>query len=193
MKNNILDYELDDDSKKKPSMLNWAAVILLWMGIVLCILEGMIGNLKIILAALLLAGTTIYRYRNFENGTKTTMFVILVGVLGFIEFFPFLYEHSFGFGGLRIRIEFVMLSVAIFFYFTNREYLKEPEKNISEEEKNINFNKSKESFKRQFAGRGMDDLRRIVEDGKHVAPAIAAAKELIGEKEKKSENIKKTQ
>ncbi|MEZ4957996.1 MAG: hypothetical protein R2825_30840 [Saprospiraceae bacterium] len=184
MTENILDTELGSEEKKKPSIINWASIIILWIGIGLCMASGMIGNLKLIIAIVLLAVTTAFTYWDFEKGVKTTMFVILVGVLGFIEFFPFKYEISFGIGGLGIGFEFVLIGVAILHYFTNREILKEPEKEISEEEKEAKFNKSKKTFKHHFSGRGIDDLKRLVEEGKIVAPAIAAAKELIEEKEK---------
>lgn len=73
MTEDILDIELGSEEKKKPNILNWASIIILWIGIRLCIANGMIGNMKLIIAIVLLIATTIFTYWNFEKALSADM------------------------------------------------------------------------------------------------------------------------
>ena len=68
MTEDILDIEFGTHSKKSPNIINWASIIILWIGIGVCIAKGMIGNLKLTIGIILLAATTILTYLNFKKG-----------------------------------------------------------------------------------------------------------------------------
>ena len=158
----------------------------MWAGIGYCGVSGLLSELKVIFAIILLAVSTGVTYLNFRLGVKITLGIILIGTLNLIDFFPTKYFISFGINVIEIGFEVILFGIGIIHYFTNRDELskflrhlfnKEITKEEIEEEKRSMI----DAFKRRFSNKKIDELRIIARNDNLLPEAIKAAEELIKE------------
>ena len=190
MNEDILDNDLGVyENKKRTNLKNWISIILLWIGIGVCIRNGVYGDIKVISGIFLLAFCTFFTHANYNIGVKATFFLILLGTLNILNFFPFTILFSFGISEFDLGFEFVMFGILIIHVFSNKEIMSKfignriiPE--MTNEEIKAEFRATVNGFKRQFAKNSIEDLKNIVKNDRIVAEAKLAAEELLKEKEK---------
>ncbi len=187
MNNEILDDGFEYEETKRFQIVNWISIIVLWGGIGYCGINGLLTDIKVIAALLLLILSTGITLFNYELGVKVTLGTILIGTINLIDFFPLKHFFSFGINGLEIGFEFILFVVGVLHYLTNREVLSKFLKGIfnreiTEEEKKSTQRTSINGFKRRFSSKSIDELEMIVSNNELLPAAIKAAKELIEEK-----------
>lgn len=142
--------------------------------------------------------------RNWQAGVKALHWMTLAGVFGLLWFFPFDLFIGLPFGELTPGIDLVMTALAYLLFYDNekilRPYIKnyikamvtptdrsrrewrmiweffEPRSTASNEER-------KNRFKEQYASKSKSDLKKITENDRYLPEAIAAARELLEERE----------
>ncbi len=188
MDRELLDIDLVEGQEKdpQPSMLNWIAVIVLWAGLVLCIVFGFY-DLKIFAAVVSLAIVSIISKRNFKLGVKLVFVVVLAGIFDLVTFFPVYYSISIFFGENEISFNVLLILIGLLHFYMNRAFLGYAPSDQNEEENrpihNPNENRSSiNGFKRRFLKKEIDELEFILQNDKMVPEARIAAKELISEK-----------
>lgn len=188
MNEEVLDDKFQKLPKRyNPSILNWASIIILWIGIGFCFSEGLIGEVKVLIATTLLVLATIVTFLNYKLGVRLTIMVILLGTISLIEFFPTKYFISFGINTIDLGFEISLFGVGLIHYFTNREELYKSLKNfvnpeISEEELKATKRSKVNGFKRRFSNKRVEELEMIANNEQLVPDAIKAARELLDEK-----------
>lgn len=124
MSNEILDDRfVNEEKRKRIQILNWISIIILWGGIGYCGINGLLSEIKVIAAIILLILSTGIMYYNYELGVRLTLGVILIGTINLVDFFPLKYFISFGINAIEIGFEFLLFGIGIIHYFTNREEL----------------------------------------------------------------------
>lgn len=186
MNSEILDEGFETKEKNRIEIMNWISLIILWFGIGYCGISGLFGELKVIVAIVLLIISTAITYFNYELGVKITLGIILVGVLNLVDFFPIKYSISFGVNVIEIGFEFILFGIGIIHYFTNREELSKFFNDLFNREMTAEEIKSAQrprinGFKSRFSNKQIGELEIIVKNNKLVPEAIKAAKELIEE------------
>ena len=188
MNNEILDHEYSDPQEeiKEVRLVNYSAIILLWLGIGASLLLGWGTEMRVILASLLLGVATTICYTNFKLGVKITLAVILLGILNIVQFFPIRLFLSFGFGfedyGIQLGLEFVSLIVGIIHILTNREeFLKFLKTLVNKEAAVLSSERQSkvEKFKRRYSNKSPEELEQIIQNTSMMPEAIQAAKELL--------------
>ena len=126
----ILDDHLAFKGEKivQPKLVNWTSIIILWIGILYSIFNGLIYQNKFITGIVMLLITTIFCFSNFKLGVKVTLGIIIFGVLDLVDFFPI--KFNFEINGLGIGFDFVLVIIGIIHFFTNREQLFKSTKNF---------------------------------------------------------------
>ena len=189
MNNEILDDEFQITTEKNyPKIINWISIIMLWVGIGYCGFYGLLGEIRVIIAIVLLVVSTVLTYFNYELGINITLGIILIGILNLVDFSPIKYFFGFGIFGVKIMFDLLLCSVGIIHYLTNRTAFSKFLNNLSNKEteaetKSINRSKVN-GFKRRFSNRKIGELELIVNNELLLPEAIKAAKELIEEKKK---------
>ena len=189
MNNEILDDEFQITTEKNyPKIINWISIIMLWVGIGYCGFYGLLGEIRVIIAIVLLVVSTVLTYFNYELGINITLGIILIGILNLVDFSPIKYFFGFGIFGVKIMFDLLLCSVGIIHYLTNRTAFSKFLNNLSNKEteaetKSINRSEVN-GFKRRFSNRKIGELELIVNNELLLPEAIKAAKELIEEKKK---------
>ncbi len=189
MKHELLDDEFtitEYPAKAKP--INWTSILILWMGIGYCIFNGLLGEVKVIIAIVLLVISTAVTQVNYKLGVRITLGVILIGVFNLVDFFPIKYFFSFGIQSIALGFELVLFAVALVHYFTNRielsGFFKDLfDQEVPEEEIQAIRRLKIDGFKKRFADKSIAELEMIVESNHLVPEAVEAARELIEESE----------
>jgi len=194
MNSEILDDEfLNEEKIKGIQIVNWIPIIILWGGIGYCGINGLLSEIKVIAAIILLILSTGITYFNYELGVKITLGTILIGTINLVDFFPVKYFITFGIKTFEIGFEFLLFGIGIIHYVTNREelskFLKELiNREVSKEELESDQRSKIDGFKRRFSNNQIRELEMIVNNDKLLPEAIKAAKELIEEKKKTEYN-----
>ena len=188
MSREIIDIEFNLEEEKEVQFINWVSIIILWLGIGHCGWKGLIFETQVMVAIIFLIISTLLTYFNYTLGIKTTLGIIILGMLALIQFFPVSYYWFFSLNGFGIGIDFFLLGVGLIHYFTNEKELSKFLKNlfnhdISEEEIKKEETLKIKSFKRQFSNRSIEELEKIVMNNNLVPEARQAANDLLLEKE----------
>ncbi len=178
------DFILKDNKEPEPSIYNWLAIIILWIGMGLNLKNGLITDVQVIIAGALLIAASILTFKNFKLGVKLTFFIILIGIFSFVDFFPNKYELIIGI----IKFELILLLIGIIHYFSNKKLLKPYLKNLiyspaTEEEKQKDNDSRVKGFKTRFSDRSNDELEGIISNKLLVQEAIQAAREILEERQ----------
>lgn len=163
--------------------MNWSTLLFLWAGLIACIADNGPLDWKVIVGVIFLFLTTTMSYTNFQRGVRTTMGLILLGLFGWITFFPVQYTISFG----AIRFDLMLLVVGLMHYYVNKPQLSAffkgtfnqgmPEQEIQA------INRSRiNSFKNRFAKKELSELAAITLNAQLLPEAIQAAEELLEER-----------
>lgn len=190
MANEILDSDLSiGERKRKFNPSNWFAIGILWIGIIVCLQSGLIKDIQVIIAILLLIVSTVMIYRNPRLGIRITLGVILLGVLSIVRFFPTQYFIGFGIGALKIGFEFIMFSIGLIHYYANRSelstFLKDLfNREVSEKDLQAIERIRIENFKKRFLSKTVKELQDIVNKKELLPEAVKAAEEILEEKNK---------
>ena len=117
MDRDILDNDLiaEHENNFRPAIWNWVAVILLWLGLLSCILFGL-HTLRVFAAIILLSALSIFFWKNYHSGVKWIFAVIVAGVIDILTFFPVEYSIGFQFNnfGITYTSFFYLLGLFIF-------------------------------------------------------------------------------
>ena len=184
MENQILDDGFENRyDGNQIQFVHWISLIILWIGIAYTGFIGLIGDIKVIAAIVLLVISTATTYFNYELGAKITFGIILIGIINLVNFFPIKYLISFG----ALGFELILLAIGIIHYFTNRKEVSKLLKAIfykerSEEEIQTAKHSKINAFKRRFSNKKTEELEAIANNTKRAPEAIKAARELIEEK-----------
>ena len=190
MNNEILDNGFENGDKRKGiQIVNWISIIILWVGIGYCGTSGLLSEIKVIAAIVLLLLSTATMYFNYELGVKITLGTILIGIINLADFFPsetFIYFET-----NAIKIEFEaepkLFGIGIIHYFTNREVLSKFLKDLlnielSEEEiKSVQHSRIN-GFKRRFEKLSDKEIELRLHENL-VPTAIEALKQIKRERE----------
>ena len=182
--------ELLDDSfrtveeRKQVNFINWISIIILWLGIGLCAINGILGDVKVIVAIVFLIAATALSFYDYVLGVKVTLGITLIGTLNLISFFPIKQLISFGINNIAIGFEFILFGIGLIHYFTNREELREFLKDVFNSEKTeeeiIATQRSRINvFKRRFESKSVYQLELIANNRDLLPEAVQAARELL--------------
>ena len=188
MNSEILDDEFITKGEKEQSkIVKWLSIMILWAGIGFCGSNGLLGELKVIVAIVLLTLSTVVTYFNYELGVKITFWVILIGMINLIDFFPVKYLISFGLNTIEIGFEFLLFGIGIIHYSTHKREIskflrKLVAREISEEEIRSAQRSRINGFKGRFSNKPTSELEVIANNDRLVPEAVKAAEELIQER-----------
>ncbi|MEM9544829.1 MAG: hypothetical protein AAGA77_02595 [Bacteroidota bacterium] len=188
MDHDILDIDLVEEHEHEfqPSIWNWIAVILLWLGLILCIVFGL-HSLDVYAAMISLSIISYVFWKNYQIGVKWIFAIIIAGIIGLLTFFPIFYSIGFEYNNSEISFDILLILIGGLHYFTNREMLSYTSGSQQENE-NEPLHEQPENraainrFKRRFKTKQLDELEFILYNDKMVNEARKAAKELISEK-----------
>ena len=185
----ILDEELIPVSPRRnvKYYLGWAPTFILWIGIITCIVKGLLGDAQIAIAAVLLLVITLVMWRNYQPGIKFMLGLILLSIIGLLQFFPVQYEIGFYIGKIGLSVELISLAIGLIHYFTNKKELSAfltslLNQKLSEKEKQDVTRVKIDGFKRRFTRKNISDLEEIANNDELVPEAREAARELINER-----------
>lgn len=189
MSSEILDDELIpvNPHRNIKYHLVWASTFVLWIGIITCIVKGLLGDAQIAISAALLLVITIVMLRNYQLGIKFILGLILLSIIGLLQFFPTQYEIGFYIGEIGLSIELISLAVGLLHYFTNKKELSVfmtslLNQKLSKKEKQDVTRVKIDGFKRRFTRKNDSDLEEIANNDELVPEAREAARELINER-----------
>lgn len=189
MSSEILDEELIPVSPRRnvKYYLGWVPTFILWIGIITCIVKGLLGDAQIAIAAGLLLVITLVMWRNYQLGIKFILGLILLSIIGLLKFFPAQYEIGFYIGKIGLSVELISLAIGLLHYFTNKKELSAfitslLNQKLSEKEKQDVTRVKIDGFKRRFIRKDTSDLEEIVNNDELVPEAREAARELINER-----------
>lgn len=181
------DTLVNEDKRKGAQIVHWISILILWAGIGYCGINGLWSEIKVVAGIVLLILSTGIMYFNYELGVKVAMGTILIGIINLVSFFPIKLFISFGIDAIEIGFEFLLFSVGVIHYFTNRKELSKYltdllSREISEEEEKFAQRSRINGFKRRFASMQIDELESIINNADLLPEAIKAAKVLMEEK-----------
>ncbi len=131
MNNEILDDGFENgDKRNRVKIVNWISIIILWVGIGYCGIDGLLGEIKVIIAIVLLIISTGIMCFNYELGIVITMGTILIGIINLVDFFPITYYVFFEINAIEIEFEFILFGIGIIHYLTNKKELSKFLKNL---------------------------------------------------------------
>lgn len=193
MNNDILDEDLVVESARSFRLVNFISIVILWMGIGVCAIFGLIGETKVLISAAILmlsTGITIYKV---DWGAFVTLIVILAGMFNVLYFFPIKYSISFGIGAIGAGVEVILFGVAIIHSVLNWNELAMTIKDLLRVEKTEEVEEFSQrsvivGFKRRFASKQKYELEKMINNDKLVPEARMAAKELVDEIDVNSES-----
>lgn len=164
-------------------LMNWSALLFLWAGVIACIAENGPLDWKVIIGVIFLFLTTTLSYSNFQRGVRTTLALILMGMLGWITFFPVQYTISFG----TFSFDLLFIVVGFILYYTNKPQLSIFfkgifQQNIPEQEISAIGRSRINTFKHRFAHKELSELAAITMNPRLLPEAIQAAEELLEER-----------
>lgn len=150
-------------------------------------MKGLLGDAQIAISAGLLLIISLVMWRNYQLGIKFILGLILLSIIGLLQFFPTQYEIGFYIGKIGLSIELISLAVGFLHYFTNKKELSAfmeslLNQKLSEKEKQDVKRVKIDGFKRRFTRKDISDLEEIVNNDKLVPEAREAARELINER-----------
>ncbi len=190
MNNEILDNGFENGDKRKGiQIVNWISIIILWAGIADCGTSGLLSEIKVIAAIILLMFSTATMYFNYELGVKITLGTILIGIINLADFFPSETFIYFEINAIKIEFEAKaeLFGIGIIHYFTNREVLSKFLKDLfnielSEEEiKSVQHSRIN-GFKRRFEKLSDKEIELRLHENL-VPTAIEALKQIKRERE----------
>lgn len=183
MEHQLLDNDLIE-KKEKRSIINWATIIILWLGIGRCIASGFFGTPKLTIAIILLSITSVVMFKNYAFGVKLTFGLLLIGLFKAVDFFPFDIYFEFGANKIGIGIDLLFIGIAAIHVLTNKEEASKFLGTVfrpSEAEAKLNQRTKINSFKKRFSNKKLAELEIIATNDKLIPEAGEAAKELIKE------------
>ncbi len=202
MTNQILDEDFTQKEKnpKGKSWKNWLIIGIFWVGIAVYFVSDGFVDIRLLLSTIALISITFLTYKDFENGVKLTMGIIILASFRLLIFVPYESSFSFSIGPLSIVFDILIILLGVVHYSLNESILspllkkirkrreQKQQKNLKakqlksqtkqQQEKNSKINR----FKHQFHNRNLDELNEIVNNERLLPEAIAAAQELIQEK-----------
>lgn len=188
MNSEILDNGFENEDKRKViQIVNQISIIILWVGIADCGTSGLLSEIKVIAAIVLLLLSTATMYFNYELGVKITLGTILIGIINLADFFPsetFIYFET---NTIKIEFEAELFGIGIIHYFTNREVLSKFLKDLlnielSEEEIKSAQRSRINGFKRRFVKLSDKEIELRLRENL-VPAAIEALKQIKKERE----------
>jgi len=192
MKDQLLDDDFLKEEKIKPQLafLNWIPIVLLWMGIFLCVVNGLFSKMVVLLALGSLIIATVTSYINFNIGAKITLGIIIIGNFKIIQFFPFSIVVYF----LGFPLEIFMSIICLIHFYFNRNILLEFlgdffNNDISEEDIKTQERERINRFKNRFSKNTIRELKAMLENESLLDEAKKAAKELLEERNDDESNI----
>jgi hypothetical protein len=187
MEQNAIDeaFGIGEDAKMA-DLKNWASIILLWVGIILCGFSGWFYMPKVIIAIPLLVIATVSTYYKYKWGVKITVGLITIGTAKLIFFFPLNVSIGTSLNSISIAVDPILLGIGIVHYFTNRAHLSIFFKEVFSNEQTKEEIKSSErnkinGFKKRFENKSQQELMQVIDNEKLVSTAKAAAVELLEE------------
>lgn len=181
------DLTSKDRNEVSTKWRNWASIIILWGGILYCLIAGVISDIRVLAAIIFLSATTIINYFNLSLGAKVTLGLIIIGIFNLVDFFPVKVTMGFEIMGVEIGLEFILFGIGIIHYFTNRgelsKFIREVlKRDLSDEQIRSVYRVKVNRFKRNFSNKEIPELEGISNNKKLLPEAIQAALELIDEK-----------
>lgn len=174
----------EKDAEIGASWTNWLAIGIMLLGVLSHFVFSFSVNVFVYLGIGLLALNILISYKNFLVGVKVTCIVLLLGFVGLAAFFPYQYTITLGFKDLQISFNVLPLVLLIVHVILHQNVFKKfIESKASEEEKEEEFKKRVEGFKRGFRSKDIWELEQIVNNEILLPEARKAAEELIKEEE----------
>lgn len=163
--------------------MNWSTILFLWAGMIACIANNGPLDWKVIVGVVLLFLTTTISYANFQRGVRTTLVLILLGLLGWITFFPVQYTISLG----SLRFDLMLIVVGFMHYYVNKPQLSAFfkgtfQQELPEQEVQAIGRSRINSFKNRFAKKELSELAAITLNARLLPEAVQAAEELLEER-----------
>ncbi len=184
----IDDYFIEKPKQSRLKWVGYASLVILCLGLFLCFRNGLLGNIKVLIAIVALSVTTGLTFYKPKIGLKVTMVLILLANFGLIRFFPFTVGVGLRIGSFLIGVEFIMMMVACLHIgtnwdefsaipdqFTNKEKVQRKREEAAQQK--INY------FKSRFANKSIAELKVKAGDTSLLPEANRAARELLEEKQ----------
>ena len=181
MKEQTLSGPLPARKRNVYEFLPWTAPLLLWTGILLCLLEGYHYDPRILTALALLTAATVITYFRTEAGVLLTLPVIISGILGLAVFFPLQFTAGFELGLFNLSFDLLLILIAIVHFATNRSTFLPVREEPTARQKERALRRAVAAYKEQFAHMDLPELEYIAEDRRFLPAAVEAARELISE------------
>ena len=159
--------------------LPWTAPLLLWTGILLCLLQGYHQDPRILTALALLTAATVITYFRAEAGVLLTLPVIISGILGLAVFFPQQFPAGFEMGLFNISFDLLLILIAIVHFATNRAIFLPTRSEPTPRQQERALRRAVAAYKQQFSQMDLPELEYIAQDRRFLPAAVQAARELI--------------
>lgn len=170
---------------------NWIIIIVLWIGIALSCMNGLIGEIQLQAALILLVIVTIINFVKPSLGVKFILGLLVLGFLGILTFFPF--KTRIGYGNSMFLFDFYFLALAVIHLALNKSsFLGIFSSVINGDLSNEQLQKTNrvkiDTFKKRFYNKTISELTSIVEHKRLLPEALQAAQELLDERSNMEEN-----
>jgi len=189
MENDLIDDRLISPSEP-PGKKWWNAsgLIVLWLGLVFCIINGYIGEPSVWATfGVLAVATAGFFIKQWEIGMLLLLCGLVLGQFGLLTFFPV--RFSFGFG--RLSVDVLLVAIMTLLLYTNpqitRRWFRQPEA-VDEEERQEILDRKSRKFQARFRQLSTTELEKMVADQTLVPAAIRAA-EIVLAKRKEAHKI----
>lgn len=185
MKNEILDYEEAPIESDKRRIVTWGIILILWLGILNCMFNGMAGNLRIIIGLISLLLMTVLQSLQHKSGIEVMQLLLLLGAFRGSQFFELEFTFEFTIGRLGAELDIYLWLMAGVHFILYRKEIKEKVRKLmfpsTEVQESIEESKVR-SFKRRFSTKDLKELEEIVNENRLIPEAIKAAQQLIIER-----------
>jgi hypothetical protein len=171
---------MSNETPTKAKVYNYAAIIVLWIGIIFCI-KNSLYSWKVITGVIALLISTFLTFKNYKLGFYFTLSIVILGMFGIIDFFPIAREMGYKIGGSKfVSFDYQMFGILFLHYLSNSSMM--PLNRDEEEVKESELDRDKiASFKVRFDDRKESELIEIINNQKLTVEARIAANEILKE------------